>query len=389
MRIGRVVTAVACCLALPATLEAQQTPSSVVAFLVTNQSVATGNTARDLAAAEATSETISRALLVNLATAPIATSSSGFVYRLDPELGTMTRVSDSFGTFFVERAMTGGRGHLSLGASATRAAYDELDGINLGNGTLVTTANQFADEASPYDVDSLTLHITTKTLTVFGSYGVTNRLEVGAAVPFVQLHLDGSRVDLYRGQQFLQASGSADASGVADVAVRAKYALINTRDGAFAAAAEWRLPTGSADNLLGAGRAALRLLALGSIERSRIGVHGNAGIVRGGASDEVTFAGALTVAATSRVTLTAETRVRRFSDLFEIMSETAPHPTITGVNTLRLVPGGTATVLSNLVTGAKWNPGGALVIAGDIQWRLGRGGLTAGWIPSLSFDYLF
>lgn len=368
---------------------AQSTPSDIISFLVTNQFVRTGEIEKDQAAAAATRDTIARALLVNLASAPIATSSSGFVYRLDPELGTMTRASQSFGTFYVERAATGGRGHLSLGASATTASYDQLDGLHLRDGTLVTTGNQFTDEAQPFEVESLTLRIRTNTLTMYGSYGVTDRLEIGGAVPLVQLHLEGSRIDVYRGQTFVQATGSANASGIADVAVRAKYALVNTPQGAFGVAAEWRLPTGKAEDLLGAGRSAVRVLALGSAEGVRVSVHGNAGFVRGGVSDEMTAAGALSVALSPRVTATGETLFRRLSDLHSIVSVSQPHPSIIGVETLRLLPGDKIAMLSSLVTGVKWNVTGTLVVSGQVQWRLGHDGLTAGWAPSASFDYLF
>ena len=119
---------------------AAPTPADITSFLVTNQSVPPGDFRKDQAAAAATRDTIERALLVNLATAPIATSSSGFVYRLDSELGTPTRVSDSFGTFFVERAMTSGRGRFALGASGSTAAYDRLDGLNLWRGRPVHDA---------------------------------------------------------------------------------------------------------------------------------------------------------------------------------------------------------------------------------------------------------
>src|SRR5438105_5297192 len=85
---------------------AQQTASDVISFLVTNQAVPTGDFRKDAAAAAATRDTIARALLVNLTSVPIPSSSSGFVYRLHPELGTMERASDSFGTSFVERALT-------------------------------------------------------------------------------------------------------------------------------------------------------------------------------------------------------------------------------------------------------------------------------------------
>jgi len=374
-------------LAVPA--RAQQTPSDVLSFLVTNQSVPTGDFQKDAEAAAATRDTITRALLANLATAPIATSSSAFVYRLDPELGTMTRVSDTFGGFFVERAMTSGRGRVSLGASGTTASYDRLDGMNLSDGTLVTTANQFQGDAAPFDTESLTLNIRTNTLTIFGSYGVTDRLEIGGAVPLVQLHLDGSRVNVYRGEPFVQATGQADASGLADVAVRAKYALVTGRTGGFAAAAELRLPTGDAASLLGAGKTALRILAIASAEADRIAVHGNASIVRGGVSGAFESNGSVTIAITPRVTAAGEILVRRLSDVHSIVAQPDAHPSIPGVTTIRLVPGTAAPILTSAVTGVKWNAHARLVISGQVQWRLGSAGLTAPFSPSVSLDYLF
>lgn len=366
-----------------------QTPADIISFLVTNQSVPTGDFQKDQAAAAATRDTIARALLVNLTTEPIATSSSGFVYRLDSELGTPTRVSDSFGTFFVERAMTSGRRRFALGASGSMASYDRLDGLNLHDGTLVTTANQFRDEPAPFDTESLTLRIRTSTLTVFGTYGVTDRLEIGGAVPLVDLHVEGSRVNVYRGQTFVQATGSADASGVADVAIRAKYRLVSSGPRSFAVAGEVRLPTGNEAYLLGSGRAAVRVVGVASVENTRVGVHGNATVVRGGASNEFDGAGAFTFAASPRITMTGELLYRRLSDLHDIVASTAPHPTIAGVDTLRLVPGTGTPTVANAVTGIKWNARGALVVTGQVLWRLADGGLTAPFVPLVGIDYLF
>ena len=371
------------------TVYAQQTPVDVISFLVTNQSVPTGDFQKDAAAAAATRDTIVRSLLVNLSAEPIGTSSSGFVYRLDPELGTMTRVSDTFGTFFVERATTSGKRRASLGVSANSAGYDRLDGLNLRDGSLVTTANQFTDEPAPFDTESLTLKISTNTLTIFGSYGVTDRLEIGGAVPFVQLHIEGSRVNVYRGETFVQASGSADASGVADAVARAKYRFFSARDAAFAAAFEVRLPTGNDVDLLGAGSTGYRALAIFSEETGRVGVHANGAIGWGGASGELSSAGAVTFAATRRVTITGELLLRRFTDLHQIVAVTEPHPTIAGVQTLRLLPGQTTPTLSSGVTGVKWNLGSTAVLSGELLWRLGNGGLTAPVTPIVSLDYLF
>lgn len=377
------------CLAAARAAAAQQTPADVLGFLVTNQSVQTGDFQKDQLAAAATRDTIVRALQVSLATVPIATSSSGFVYRLDPEIGTVSRVSDSFGTFFVERAMTSGAGRVAFGASGSAASYDRLDGLNLRDGTLLTTANKFADEASAFDTEALTLKIRTSTLTLYGTVGVTDRLEIGGALPFVQLHVEGSRLNVYRGQSFVQASGTASASGVADAALRAKYFVAGSRRAGFSAAGEVRLPTGNADQLLGAGSAALRLMGIGSIEEERLGLHGNVGIVRGGVSDEVDASGAVTFAATPKVTVIGELLLRRLSDVKQIVTTSAPHPTSGGVITARLTPGTSSPTLSTAVTGIKWNARSTLVLTAEAVWRIGQAGLTARFAPTVAIDYLF
>ena len=126
---------------------------------------------------------------------------------------------------------------------------------------------------------------------------------------------------------------------MADTAVRAKYTLVSGPDAGFAIAAEVRLPTGDTANLLGAGSTAFRLVAVGSAERAHLGIHGNGAFVWGGVSDEADLRGAMTYAVSPRVTATGELLWRRFADLREVTAVSAPHPTIVGVDTLRLVPG--------------------------------------------------
>src|SRR5262244_4047246 len=89
--------------------------SDVLTFLVTNQSIQTGNVARDRNAAQATADTIGRALLANLATLPSPSTSGAFLYRLNPALGMVERVTQTFGPSFVETAQTVGRNQVALG----------------------------------------------------------------------------------------------------------------------------------------------------------------------------------------------------------------------------------------------------------------------------------
>ena len=63
---------------------------------------------------------------------------------------------------------------------------------------------------------------------------MTDRLEIGGALPLVQLHIEGIAPERLSRPAFVQASGTADASGVADAAVRAKYLLVSAPTAGFA-----------------------------------------------------------------------------------------------------------------------------------------------------------
>src|SRR5215475_12440286 len=283
-----------------------QSVSDVLTFLVTNQSVPTGNTARDRNAAQATADTIGRALRANLATLPAPSTSGAFLYRLNPELGTVERTTQTFGPTFVERAQTVGRNQVSFGLAFQYLRFDSLDGKNLRDGSLVTTANKFSNETAPFDADRLTLAIDTNVATLYGNVGVTDRLDVGVIVPMVSLQVSGTRLDNYRGQVFTQATASAHAVGLADLIVRSKYLLHSSGGSGVAAAVDVRLPTGRKEDLLGAGSTSMRFSGIGSLELDRVSASANAGFTVGGLASELNYDCALAVAATSQVTLSTE-----------------------------------------------------------------------------------
>jgi hypothetical protein len=376
-------------LLLAAPAHAQDTVSGVLSFLLTNQAVVTDDFVKDRDAAAATRDTVSRYLQTSLATLPVSSSTGGFIYRFNPSLGTVERASDSFGPFFLERALTSGRGQTSVGFTFRHASFDTLDGRELRDGSLVTTANQLAGEAAPFDVDTLTLRLEAATYTLFGSYGVTDRLDIGAAVPVVDLSLSGERQNVYRGTVLQQARGSAFAAGVADVSIRAKYSVLQSRRAGLAAAADVRLPTGNEEQLLGAGRAGVHLSAIASFERAWLGSHARVGIGRGGASDEVSFGAAVVAAVTPRFNLVGEVLGRRLNDLAGIRDVAAPHPQLPNVSTLRLLPADSASTTVLGVTGFKWNVAGTWLLNANVVFPLSTAGLSAGVTPSLAIDYTF
>ena len=371
------------------TAAAQDNMNDVIGFLVTNRSVRTGDFERDRAAADAARETITRALLVNLTSVPLVTSSGGFVYRVNPELGTVERASESFGGFFVERALTAGAGHATIGLTAHASSFDHLDGANLRDGSFVTVANQFRDETAPFDSDTLTLRVRTNVLTVFGSVGVTDRLEVGAAVPFVDLRIEGERRNIYFGDAFAEASGEGSASGVGDVALRAKYLLASGRSGAFSAGFEVRLPTGDETNLLGTGKASYRMIGIGSYESGGIVLNVNGGVILSGISDELNVSGSASYAVHPRVTIAGEVLLRHVTDLQTIELAAVPHPSILDVDTWRLAAGDSGVTLSRAVAGVKWNASGRIVIGAHVAFPLAQRGLTAPLTPMVAVEYGF
>ena len=373
----------------PRLAHAQQSVSDVLTFLVTNQSVDTGSIERDRAAAQATSDTISRALLANLATLPITTSSNAFVYRLNPELGTVERGTRSFGPFFVERALTAGTGQASFGLTVQQMRFTSLDGHNLRDGSLVTTANQFADESAPFDVDQLALKIDASVATLYGNVGVTRRLDVGFAVPMVALRVSGTRVNTYRGRAFTQATASATAIGVADVVLRSKYTLFEQEGDGLAAAVDVRLPTGRREDLLGAGSASMHIAGIGSLERGWIAGHANAGVSVGGLARELSYGGAVTAAATNHLTLTGELVGRWIDSPGGIVPISVASPTLIGVNTIRLVPDTSTLNTITAVPGFKWNLTNTWVLAGSVAIPVTHAGLTAPFTPFLGVDYAF
>ena len=366
-----------------------QTVQEILAFLVTNQGVQTSDFDKDREAAEATRATLSRALLASVATQPVGSSSGGFTYRFNPDLGTAERASENFGPFFVERALTAGAGQASFGFTFQYANFQSLDGNDLRNGEFVTVANQFTDEQRPFDVENLTLDIRTRTATFFGNVGVTDRLDVGVAVPLVRLDISGTRLNTYRGTTALLAKASATTTGFGDIAVRPKIRLTPDGSAAVSAAVEARLPTGRDEDLLGAGERAVRWLGLVSYESGPASVYGNVGVGTGGLGRDFSYGGAAAVAATSRLTLVGELVGRRIAGLQRITPIVAPHPRIRGVTTTRLIPAGEDQMSAFAVAGVKWNVGGTWLLQANVLVPLTDSGLTTKVTPNVAFDYSF
>jgi hypothetical protein len=343
----------------------------------------------DVPAAEATRDTVAKLFGVELTNLPTASSSGGFVYRLNPSLGVVARSSEGFGPFFTERVLRNGEGQFSAGFSYQVARFNSLQGADLTAGSFPTNAARVVGSTQPFAVDTLALDLDTQTATVFTSYGITDRLAVGGWLPFVRVRMSGSRTRTQDGRSSLQSRQSGAAAGLGDLGLNARYLVAGDGLRGVSLGADLRLPTGRSRDLLGSGETALRGVAIASYEEGRLGVNVNAGGGVGGASREVSWSMATTFAASSRVTVVGEMMGRRLFELSYVQDVYQPHPLMPGVETMRWLTADRGFTTTLVAAGAKWNVGGSWLLNTNLLIRLTDGGLRSRVTPAVSLDYDF
>jgi hypothetical protein len=374
-------------IAMPAA--AQQRIVDALSFLLTNRSVVTGDFARDEQATVSTRDTVIQFLQTELATLPVSSPASGFTYRLNPALGTDVRSSESFGPFFIQRSLTGGQGQIAFALSYRGVTFDRIDGQSLGAGTLVATASRLQGQTQPFDVETLTLHLEMQTLTAAATIGLTDRLDVSSAVPIVTVKLRGERVDTYHGEAFPQAAAQASASGMGDLVFLVKYNVLRSGGSGLAVGGAATLPTGDEQNLLGSGEVVILPRVIGSFERDRFAVHGEGGVALTGPSRYIDFGTAVTVVASSRLTIATELIGQRFPSGGHLTDVVEPNPRLIGVETIRLIGAEEPTTRLLVAGGVRWNVSGRWLFSFNAMQSITSGGLTAAWIPTVTLDYSF
>ena len=277
--------------------------------------------------AEESANAIANLAGVTLSTAPIASSSAGFTFVRDKVTGDQSFKSNSFGPTFADRPLTNGRSVFSFGFNFQygktdyEGGFDTADGRTIGLPVYDNTARWRDNGFEEFVTERAFLQAKSQIFNVVAAYGVTDKFDVGVVVPMVSLSLTGWREEAWNltrkfadrgtaigvptavGSRVNIPSSSQSASGIGDVITRLKYSWTGDRSDGAAVAADLRLPTGSEEDLLGAGKAALKLQAL--LLKSGLGpasIHGNAGYTVGGLSDEINYIAGVDVS-TSRITV--------------------------------------------------------------------------------------
>ena len=343
----------------------------------------------DASAAMVTLSTVAGLFAVELTTIPVTSSSGGFVYRLNPNIGIVERASNGFGPFFTESVLRGGRGQTGFGVRLQYARFDTLQGADLRSGTFPTNATRLTGAAEPFSVELLRLKLEARSAFVVGSYGLTERLSVGGSVPVVNVRFTGDRYRALNGVSTLQSAQSGSATGLGDVAVHARMRLFGHSARGLALGGDVKFPTGREEDLLGTGKHAGRFLVIGSYEDNRLAVHLNGGYGIGGVTREVFWSGATTFAPAARLTLIGEIIGRRLSKLSRLQDVYEPYPGLAELETMRWLPVDRGLETTFVVAGAKWNIARSWLLNANALIRLTDTGLRSRITPSISLDFDF
>lgn len=241
---------------------------------------------------------VNQALAKSASSVPIGATSSGATFSIVN--GLPVRTSTSAGPIFAERSQTLGRGRFYVSASVTNIGFSTLNGVPLDNLQL-NFAHQdvgnpgLGDPQFENDIVRIKMALRLDLLVAAFSatYGLTDNVDIGVAVPFTRASMAGTSVaqidpfgpnplHFFGGTSAdpilrAVASVNATAAGLGDVVGRVK---INLGQGARYGAAvlgEVRLATGDEEDLLGSGATSARAVGVFAAQYGDFSLHGNGG----------------------------------------------------------------------------------------------------------------
>lgn len=327
---------------------------------------------------------------------PLGTSTGGFTFVFDKQLGIFTRSTRSFGPAFGERSLTTGKGRISIGFNALHARYDSLAGLNLSNWDL-----QFEREVDSYS--SIKLDLASDTVVGMVGFGATENLDIGIVVPWVQVSLGADlgvftadKVDLTPGGHALVVPRGSH-SGVGDVVMFGKYRVLRQTDGGLAAEIQIRLPSGDTNNFRGLGQTRTLLSGIWS-RGGKLSPHANVGFEY--------WSGSVPLVPSGRVAVRHQVQYAfgvgfqphpKATILFDVIGRRQlgggqfayrAVPTETGLVN-RLLPASKALDVISVAPGVKWNVAGNVLITGNLLAAVSNKGLRANVIPVIGAEWAF
>ncbi|HZI38102.1 MAG TPA: hypothetical protein VFF24_07330 [Acidimicrobiia bacterium] len=291
-------------------------------------------------------ENLGNRVLNQSQTFPAVSSASGFTFSWKGG-ATPARDSEIFGPLFGERGRTNGRGQLSATLTVQQLKWETLDGFDVRDisatpeGAIGAAGLPWGDPAylvtpgfeAGY-VGRCEMNIDTSTISVAANYGITDRLDLAVAVPFVRTTVEGSNefLDFVR---FPDGSYSVDpldtaffpqgrffvkgsSTGLGDVAVQATFAIVKKASAAVAIQGRVDLGTGDLQKMTGTGETHGGGGLIASYDSGLVSPHASVHYFAGNTAlfDELRYTAGLDFnAIRDRLTLSGEVVGRRLYDV--------------------------------------------------------------------------
>jgi hypothetical protein len=346
---------------------------------------------------------------------PLSATSSGATFSVVG--GLPVRTSISAGPIFGERTQTLGRGRLFVGASVTGIEFTSINGAPLDNLLLnfkhsdEPPVDTLGNPEFENDIMALDLSLAVNVLvgTVAVTYGVTDFLDVGVAVPLVRTQVSGrteaqflpfgsTAIHRFGGtgtDPILRATSSMEgsATGLGDVAARMKLNLGQGSTMGAALLAEMRFATGDEEDLLGTGSSQLRVMGLYSAQLGSFSPHLNLGYAAR-ESEQVNDA-ILATAAMDNLLTDWATLAIGFESEFQVGTNkfVLPPPIVLQEPFERRIPAtNVPTKTGDLLRaslGGKFTVRGGTVIVANVLFPLRDVGLQPDFIWTLGVDFPF
>lgn len=350
---------------------------------------------------------------------PLAQPASGFTYTFDPKLGVPVLSQETYGPLLAQRAETIGRHKIYVAFTYQRYSFSEID----GNGLKYLPILFYFPSQPPTQVVTYTQNRVDTNLNqyaAYGTFGITDRIDVSVAVPFARVSLGVSST----GTEYSTTSSATahfteylagSASGVSDVIVAAKGTLLEREKFWLAAGLELRFPTGDASNFLGSGAYGIkpyfvisrhaRQIAPGILPRVKFAPHLNLAYQWNSSSVLATnqngqqenlpgyfgYALGADFALNKRITVATDWVGREYFGAAQVstpMNVTAPvNGQPMSFSSITQVNGAYNT--NDIGLGLKANPWNRFLFMANVTFRLNQAGLRANAVPFVGLSYTF
>jgi len=256
----------------------------------------------------------------NVAAFPIS-SATVTTLRFNMDSGRPVGSTESLGPILAETAETLGKNKINFGFSYTYLNLAKFRGLPTKDIRFAFTHQDVTNDGtlgeSPNESDTIDifpgLDVNASVLAFVATWGVTNNLDLGIAVPVINVRLSGNATAQANSFTFQNLNSAnhhfgadpthpvlqtavpydASATGLGDVAIRLKYNWLKSWVVDLATLLEMRLATGDEKNFLGAGKTNLKVYSILSKRLGHFTPHVNFGFDRRNAdfdSDQFEFA---------------------------------------------------------------------------------------------------